>query len=104
MSTNKNIEKLMSTEELKEILFHDCKRFYNPEIERMRKKFAQIETAFDEIIRWEDAYPLDMFPEQDIEKASKILEDNGISLSCLFAHGMRHVVTTCAEIVRKAME
>ena len=104
MSTQENIEKLMSSEELKKTLISDSRHFYDPKIERMKKKFIQIEMAFDEIIRWEDAYPLDMFPEQDIEKARKILEENGISLTCLFAHGMRHVVTRCAEIVRKAME
>ena len=104
MSTNENLEKLMSAEELKKTLLIDRKNFYNPTVERMKKKFIQIEMAFDEIIRWEDAYPLDMFPEQDIEKARRILADNGISLTCLFAHGMRHVVTRCAEIVRKAME
>jgi UDP-N-acetylglucosamine 2-epimerase len=77
---------------------------YHPELNRLKNKVEKIEESLNEIIRWEDAYPVDMFPEEDIEKAREILKENGISLTNLMVHSMRHVVTRCAEIARKAME
>jgi hypothetical protein len=70
----------------------------------IRTILDDMKESLEEIIRWEDAYPLDMFPEEDIEKAREILKEHGISLTNLMVHGMRHVVTRCAEIARKAME
>ena len=103
-SIEKNIECNISFEILKDEINKRILVTYHPELNRIKDKVEKIEQSLNEIIRWEDAYPLDMFPEEDIEKAREILKEHGINLTNLMVHGMRHVVTRCAEIARKAMK
>jgi hypothetical protein len=65
------------------------------EIERLRY-------ALDEIIQWANAYPLEVFPEPDLAKASALLEAGGLTLGAVSASNMRHVITQVAAIAKRA--
>lgn len=62
------------------------------EVERLR---AQVDT----IKGWIDAYPLDVFPEPDFQKARELLAVGGITLDAVSASNMRHVLSGLREIV-----
>lgn len=47
----------------------------------------------DRVFTWADAYPLDVFPEPDFVKVKAALDAAGLSLDCVSASNMRHVIT-----------
>ena len=68
----------------------------NAEIERLRE-------ALEGIVRWADAYPLDIFPEPDFKKAHELLKAGGITLDAVSASCMRHVVEGVGKIAKEAL-
>jgi len=48
---------------------------------------------------WINAYPLNVFPEPDFEKAAKVLKQNGITLDSISASNMRHVLNGIKNII-----
>ena len=75
--------------------------------EEVRKLSAQSERfagALDRLREWCDAYPLDQFPEPDMEAAKAALENAGISSAAVFASNARHVLKGIERIVRRALE
>ena len=68
--------------------------------------FDQMEEALQRIIRWAEAYPLDVFPEPDKDyyrKAAEVLTANGMTLDRLSAAAMRHVVKGVEKIAREGL-
>ena len=56
---------------------------------------------FHELDNWAKAYPLDVFPEPDWNKAKELLGSN--LLSCISASNMRHVINGVKDIVENAL-
>lgn len=56
--------------------------------------------ALDQIVAWAQAYPIAVFPEPDWKRVAKVLKDAGLSLDCVSASNMRHVITRVQEIIR----
>lgn len=60
--------------------------------------------ALTEIENWTKAYPLEVFPEPDFERARQLLEAGGITLDAVSASNMRHVINGVKGIVDTAMK
>ena len=60
------------------------------------------EEAIEHINQWAKAYPLDMFPEPDFEKAREALATVGIALDSVSASNMRHVITKVRDLLAAA--
>jgi hypothetical protein len=52
------------------------------------------------IEEWAKAYPLDVFPEPDFKRVNEVLTAAGLSLDCVSAANMRHVITRVREKLR----
>ena len=48
---------------------------------------------------WVDAYPLDVFPEPDMQAVARCLKANGMSLDEVSASNMRHVLNGIKMII-----
>lgn len=56
----------------------------------------------DRIRAWCDAYPIEVFPDQDLEKANTVLAEAGISMSAMHGQWARHIMSGIASIAGKA--
>lgn len=65
---------------------------------------AKLRGLLDELRQWQRAYPLDMFPEPDLEMAAEILADHGMALGSISASSMRHVVEKIVPPVLDAID
>ena len=61
------------------------------------------EEALQRIKSWSEAYPTSVFPEPDILKAARVLEQNGLTLDSISAHCMRHVIAGVGAIAAEAL-
>ena len=68
----------------------------------VRCECERMQEALEQIVRWSEAYPLDIFPEPDLKKARELLEAGGITLDAVSAHCMRHVIDAVGNIAREA--
>jgi hypothetical protein len=59
--------------------------------------------AHQRIMDWVRAYPLRAFPEPDMDVARQALEARGLTLDCVSASNMRHVITQVAKISEAAL-
>lgn len=73
------------------------------EIQSQERKADRYEDALQLISNWQQAYPLEVFPEPDLKKARVLLEAGGITLDSLSAHAMRHVINGVKDIVNDAL-
>jgi len=69
---------------------------------RSEAHYERMQEALEQIAAWSEAYPLDIFPEPDLEKARQLLEAGGITLDAVSAHCMRHVIEAVGNIAREA--
>lgn len=63
---------------------------------------SQIEDMQDKlhkISQWAEAYPIKIFPEPDLKKATKVLEENSMTLDSISASNMRHVLQGVKDII-----
>lgn len=60
--------------------------------------------ALEELARWCDAYPVEVFPEPDFQRAHEVLTAAQISLDAISASTMRHVLRGVKKIVEEALE
>lgn len=60
--------------------------------------------ALWQILRWYNAYPLNVFPEPDFKQVRELLATGGISLDSVSASNMRHVLEGIAEIAKRGIE
>ena len=74
------------------------------ERDALRARVAQLEEELQRIVRWSEAYPLDVFPEPDLKQARELLEAGGMTLDALSASAMRHVVNGVGKIAKAALE
>jgi hypothetical protein len=68
--------------------------------ERIKTRLAEAEDALQKIYDWSCAYPLDIFPEPDFEKAHRLLKSGGMTLDSISASNMRYVVEGVGKIAR----
>jgi hypothetical protein len=66
-------------------------------------RIERLEAALQEILQWSESYPLEIFPEPDLQKAHELLKAGGITLDAVSAHCMRHVLQGVGTIARKAL-
>ena len=59
--------------------------------------------ALERIRNLADAYPIEVFPEPDMELAHETLKATGISLDAISALNMRYVLNQVKKIVDEAM-
>ncbi len=62
------------------------------------------EDALQRIVQWSEAYPLDIFPEPNLQEVREILAERGITLDAVSAHCMRHVIMQVGKIAQEALE
>lgn len=74
------------------------------DLRQERTENQRLREALEAIATWSDAYPLDVFPEPDFEKAHKLLQAGGMTLDAISASNMRHVVEEVGKIAKKALE
>lgn len=55
--------------------------------------------AMHKLKNWSEAYPLQVFPEPDLNLAAEVLKDAGMTLDAISAFNMRHVLNGIKEIV-----
>jgi hypothetical protein len=55
------------------------------------------------IAQWSDAYPLDVFPEPNLEKARQLLEAGEMTLDSVSASCARHIVEGVGKIAKEAL-
>lgn len=67
------------------------------------ERINDLEEALQKIVQWSEAYPNDIFPEPDWERARKLLEAGGITMDAVSAHCMRHVIEGVGKIARSAL-
>jgi hypothetical protein len=60
--------------------------------------------VLDQLAGWRDAYPTDVFPEPDLQKARELLEAGGMTLDSISAHIMRQCLAETIRIVKNADE
>lgn len=78
------------------------------DIERAQQQVSdqcdRYEEALQRIKSWSEAYPVSVFPEPDLLKAARVLEQNGMTLDSISAHCMRHVVAGVGAIASEALK
>jgi len=67
----------------------------------LQEKLDVAVDKFHELDNWAKAYPLDVFPQPDWNKAKELLGSN--LLSCISASNMRHVIDGVSNIVQEAL-
>ena len=75
--------------------------------QRWHEAEAELEDAADIVQRIDDwcrAYPLGVFPEPDLKLARKGLESVGLTMDCVSASAMRHVLKGMTEHVRQLQQ
>jgi hypothetical protein len=75
----------------------------NQQVSVLVDKNDRMEAHLEAISAWGDAYPLIVFPEPDFKKVRELLEAGGITLDCVSASNMRHVVEGVAKIAREGL-
>ena len=75
----------------------------NTRINLQEDRIEQLEAALYRIKQWADAYPLEVFPEPDMDLAATALKTFNITLDAVSASAMRHVVQGVGKIARDAL-
>ena len=73
------------------------------QVAQLEQRVEGLEDVLRKIVQWSEAYPLDIFPEPDFEKARKLLKDGGMTIDGISASNMRHVITEVAKIAKAAL-
>jgi len=68
------------------------------------ERVEKMHDALEKLAGWQDAYPLDVFPEPDMIKARKLLSDSDVLLGDIFAANARFVTKRMVEIAREALK
>jgi hypothetical protein len=69
----------------------------------MTDREERLEDALQQIAHWADAYPLDVFPIPDWQRAREVLEANGMTLDAISAGCMRLIILGVGKIARDAL-
>lgn len=80
-------------ERLKKVAHEFCDEIHEKAIE-----IERLNDSMHKINQWLEAYPVDLFPEPDLEKAHKVLKENGINLGAISASNFRHIIKGIKEL------
>jgi len=73
------------------------------ELAEAREAAERLEDALEDIRQWADAYPTDIFPEPDFQRAHAVLTAAGMTLDAISAAVMRRAVERIGKIARAAL-
>jgi hypothetical protein len=76
---------------------------HSDEINQLRDENERLREALEQIESWCNAYPIAVFAEPDLKKATQLLRSGGITLDAVSASAMRHVLDWVRGIVREAL-
>ncbi len=68
------------------------------------ERLLHLQDKIVDIKLWCVAYPIDIFPEPDLQKAAKVLKENNMRLDDITASNMRHVLKGIQAIINKQGE
>ena len=71
--------------------------------QQLEEENDRLEDALQQIDSWSRAYPLDIFPEPDFDKAREVLTAAGLTLDAIASSCMRRVVDGVGRIARAAL-
>lgn len=77
------------------------------EIKRLEAEIERLREALDKIIRWAEAYPIDIFREptkEECHRANELLRMHGMTLDAFSADMERHCLKGVADIARRTLE
>lgn len=86
-------EQAKEIERLKKVAHEFCDEIHEKAIE-----IERLNDSMHKINQWLEAYPVDLFPEPDLEKAHKVLKENGINLGAISASNFRHIIKGIKEL------
>jgi hypothetical protein len=66
---------------------------------RLGESIAHDSAVWSKLKEWQEAYPLDIFPEPDFAKAAELLKAGDMTLDAISASNMRHVLKRVLEIM-----
>ena len=72
-------------------------------IEELEERIVELEDVLSKLEVWSKAYPLQVFPEPDLELVMKALNVVGITLDVVSASAMRHVLKEVVKIISVAL-
>lgn len=72
-------------------------------VQGMQQRMDRQRKALLDILAWERAYPLSVFPKPDLKRAATVLAMNGMTLDAISADAMRHVLAGVANIARDGL-
>jgi hypothetical protein len=67
------------------------------------QRIEEFGEALQKIADWSDAYPTDVFPDQDLPKIAGVLAANGFSMGALHGHWGRHLLKGVGKIAKSAL-
>ena len=76
----------------------------NSHAERFERGWYLRGDALEKLQQWATAYPIDVFPEPNLNDARIALERVGITLDAVSAYAMRHVILQTKKIVDAALD
>ena len=76
----------------------------NDKIVELEDRNDKLQTKLDEIENWCKAYPVDIFPEPDMDKVRSALTPWGITIDSVSASMMRHVLKGIQAIINRDKE
>ncbi len=71
-------------------------------LSELRAEVERHEDLAEKLLQWAKAYPLSVFPEPDMARASELLQAGGMSLDAISASNMRHVIEQVEKMVLAA--
>lgn len=69
----------------------------------MSERKLVMKEALEKILDWANAYPADVFPDQDLKKADAVLRAAGISMSAMHGNWGRHITDGIKSIAEGAL-
>lgn len=69
----------------------------------MTEREEILREALGKILDWANAYPDDVFPDQDLKKADAVLQAAGISMSAMYGEWGRHISRGIKSIAERAI-
>ncbi len=75
------------------------------ELARLQAAQQQVSEAIQKLTAWRDqAYPLEVFPEPDMQRARMLLAAGGVTMDTVGAHIMRFALSRVCEILADAQK
>jgi hypothetical protein len=75
----------------------------NARAEKAEAERDRMREALNLVLGWSEAYPVDVFPQQDLTLAEKVLKKAGISMSAMHGNWARHLIENLGKIADAAL-